>query len=86
MKNKFTMPLTWHNCHSCPPEELSNSYLLATDGSYVYSMSWRKGNGYLIATQLGVRGIRASELENWWWADIEQTVKECLEFKKEREL
>jgi hypothetical protein len=49
-------------------------------------MSWRKGNGYLIATQLGVRGIRASELENWWWADIEQTVKECLEFKKEREL
>ena len=33
---KFKMGLTWHNCLECPPEEVTNDYLIATDGVNVF--------------------------------------------------
>ena len=74
MKNKFKMELTWHNCETCPPEEEYNPYLFLTDGRGVIFAEYRKGKGFFFDEKLVVA-------DSLWWADIEQTVQGCEEFK-----
>ena len=71
---KFTMELVWHNRLIYPPKEFSNNALIATNGNDVLGMSWHRAAGYFIAEdEFHLR--RLDDLENWWWADIEQTVQ-----------
>lgn len=80
--NKFTMKLVWHNCKTHPPKELCNDDLIGTNGSYVFDISWFRDKGYFIATNGGNDlKIEDSVLENWWWADIQQTVQGEQRFK-----
>ena len=79
MIDKFKIPLTWHNCKSYPPKEAINLSLVVTNGNKVYTTSWYKDVGY--HTERGL--IKKSELKKWYWADLEQTVKGCSEFKGE---
>ena len=73
--NKFTMELVWHNCKTEQPKEFFNNALIITDGNEVRGMSWI-GGVYFIEEEEGcIRSINDSVLENWWWADIEQTVQ-----------
>lgn len=81
MKDKFTMPLTWHNCYSCPPEEQWNDKLWATDGNRVFPVVYDRENGWY---DKEAREYLPFELIwKYWWADIEQTVRGCSEFKGE---
>ena len=81
MYDKFTMELVWHNCKNCPPEEFSNNNLIVTDGNIVESMSWNRATGYFISENECCLK-RLDNLENWWWADIEQTVQEEVKFRE----
>lgn len=83
MNNKFTMELVWHNCDNNHPKEFENNSLIITNGKNVYPLFWHRAEGYGVVTANGIVSIRLSELENWWWADIEQTVQGDLRFKKE---
>lgn len=81
MYDKFTMSLTWHNCKTYPPKEFSNNNLIVTDGNIVEGMSWHRAEGYFISeNECCLR--RLDNLENWWWADIEQTVQEETKFSE----
>lgn len=78
---KFTMELVWHNCLTYPPKEFSNNALIATNGNDVLGMSWHRTEGYFVAEdEFHLR--RLDDLENWWWADMEQTVQGEQRFKE----
>lgn len=78
MKNKFKMELTWHNCKTYPPKESFNPQLLVTDGIDIYKMIWDKTFGGFLKVGLEIKG---DELNKYWWADIQQTVRGCSELK-----
>ena len=81
--DKFKMELTWHNCKTCPPEELENNFLLATDGDEVFKATWDSLHGYYCKYDSGIYlPLFNSELYRWWWADIAQTVHKTPEFKE----
>ena len=80
MYDKFKIELVWHNCKTYPPKEFENDNLIVTDGLEVYGMSWHRAEGYWIADERGL--IKLSDLENWWWADVAQTVQGEVKFRK----
>ena len=86
--DKFKMELVWHNCKTCKPKEFFNDELIGTNGAYVFDMTWRRNVGYFIHTVVGDKvdytGYRIQDyaLENWWWADIQQTAQNEPRFKK----
>ena len=71
--NKFKMELTWHNCKTCPPEENYNPYLVYTNGSVVESCTYYKQYGFPVIDD---------ELDQYWWADLRRTVRECSKFEE----
>lgn len=81
MKDKFTMSLTWHNCYSCPPEESYNDRLWATDGKWVFPVKYQKPYGWY--DKEAGQYLPFEMLWSYWWADVEQTVQGCSEFKGE---
>lgn len=81
MKNKFKMPLTWHNCQSYPPSEPYNSRLLATDGKRVFLVIYDVMDGWWDAEFKNY--LSFGSLRDYYWADIEQTVWDCSAFKEE---
>lgn len=81
MYDRFTMNLTWHNCKTNHPKEFSNNNLIVTDGNIVEGMSWHRAEGYFIAENECCLK-RLDNLENWWWADIEQTVQKEVKFRE----
>jgi hypothetical protein len=78
-KKKFVMPLTWHNCYECPPVELFNYDLIATDSNIVFRVSYDKDEGWLNTETLHY--LPPELLWEYWWADLEQTVRGCSERK-----
>ena len=82
--DKFKMELVWHNCKTCPPEELFNDELIATNGvcGYVLNMTWDKRKGFFISINGDDQRIQEALLEDWWWADIQQTAQNEPRFKK----
>lgn len=80
MENKFKMPLTWHNCHHYPPTESYNSNLIVTDGTDVFKAKYDKLTGWMNMNT--IRRLPFDMLYDYWWADLEQTVRGCSEFKK----
>ena len=84
MNNKFTMELVWHNCKTHPPREFENDNLIVTNGKYVFYLSWHRAAGYWITTKNTCAPLNFSELEGWWWADIEQTIQGDLRFVSEK--
>lgn len=80
MHDKFKIELVWHNCKTYQPKEFENNNLIVIDGNNVYGMSWHRAEGYWIADESGL--IQLSDLENWWWADIEQTVQGEVKFRE----
>ena len=83
--NKFKMELTWHNCKNCPPEEEANNFLIVSDGDKIFNATWNKSNGYT-ARYDGVYCIPLPNvvLDDWWWADIAQTVQQTSKFQEVR--
>lgn len=79
-KKKFVIPLTWHNCETYPPSELENPFLLITNGENVYGAYWHRASGYYIAYDDEDMVLDVAAWKKWWWADIEQTVRDCSEF------
>jgi hypothetical protein len=77
------MELVWHNCKTHPPKELLNDDLICTNGVYAFDMTWDSTQGYFI-DQFGVNEYRIEDsvLENWWWADLQQTVWNEQRFRK----
>lgn len=82
--DKFKMELTWHNCKMCPPEEDENDFLIVTDGHDVFKATWDRSldryykkydGGYYLP-------LSSCTLDEWWWADIFQTVHKTPEFKE----
>lgn len=71
--NKFKMELTWHNCKTCPPKEVFNSWLVYTDGYNVDYCAYYKKYGFPISEDM---------LHKFWWADVSRTVRESSEFKE----
>ena len=56
------------------------NYLIATDGDYVYEAAWYAPDGFMIHAKCGWQGVY-NDQENWWWADIRQTVRGDSRFK-----
>ena len=73
MNNKFTMELVWHNCLTYPPKEYWNDNLYVTDGTCVHSVKYNKEHGWWSRTTGDY--LPFDLLWEYWWADIEQTVK-----------
>lgn len=86
MTNKFTMELVWHNCDTHPPKEFENNTLIATNGTEVFGLSWHRAEGYFILKEHKIVQIRISELSNWWWADIEQTIQTHKKLQRRNKL
>lgn len=82
MKNKFKMELTWHNCYDFPPEESWNEKLWATDGKYVFPVVYEKARGWY--DKEAGDYLPFDLIWEYWWADLEQTVRGCSEFKEEK--
>lgn len=80
MKNKFKIELTWHNCLTCPPEEYWNDDLYVTDGEYLHSVKYSKEFGWW-SRETGDY-LPFDLLWKYWWADLNQTVNNCSEFKE----
>lgn len=78
-KKKFTMPLVWHNCYDYPPEESRNDNLYATDGKRVFNVEYNKEIGWYNKTD--GHYLYPELIWSYWWADIEQTVRGCSDFK-----
>lgn len=78
-KKKFKIPIVWHNCYNCPPTEPYNSRLLATNGNFVFSVEYDVINGWYDKDRECY--LPFDLLYDYWWADVEQTVRECSEFK-----
>ena len=81
MKNKFKMELTWHNCQTYPPSEAYNDNLVATDGTNVFKVKYDRLTGWLNLNT--IKPLPFELLWEYWWADLEQTVRGCSEFKEE---
>lgn len=79
--NKFTMELVWHNCETNPPEEVTNDYLIATDGVDVFEAFWYRPNGFMIRGKDRWHDLY-KDLDKWYWADIRQTVQGESRFKE----
>ena len=78
---KFTMELVWHNCKTNPPKEVTNDFLILTDGADVYEAFWYEPEGFLIRAKHGWHGID-EDRSKLWWADIRQTVQGDTRFKE----
>ena len=81
MKNKFKMELTWHNCYDCPPEEPYNDRLWVTDEEWVFPVKYQKAHGWY--DKESGEYLPFELLWKYWWADPEQTVRGCSEFREE---
>lgn len=81
--DKFKMELTWHNCKTCHPKEIKNDFLVATNGNEIFNMSWSQQSGYHIE-QNDSYSIPLPEVvwNDWWWADLYQTVRGTREFQE----
>jgi hypothetical protein len=84
--DKFKMELTWHNCKDCPPSEFENNALVITDGHDVFGVSWHRERGYFVSYDDGDMELYSGAWKNWWWADLEQTVRETSEFDEVLEI
>lgn len=80
--DKFKMELTWHSCQTCPPEEDYNPCLYVTDGKTIFPMRWKKDNEWQ-RFECGTWYIEKDvNAPNFWWADLNQTIRETKEFKE----
>ena len=81
--NKFKIELTWHNCKTCPPEEDANNFLIVTDGNKIFNATWNSINGYNVKyDNIFCIPLPIVVLEDWWWADIVQTVQQTSKFQE----
>ena len=71
--DKFKIGLTWHNCKTCPPEEIFNPWIIYTNGRHIDSCAYYDRHGF---------PVPEDELHNYWWADLSRTVRESKEFKE----
>ena len=78
MKDKFTMGLVWHNCATHPPKEYWNDDLYISDGESVCRAEYSKERGWYNKT-FG-HWIYPNITREYWWADLEQTVRTSKEF------
>ena len=79
--DKFKMELTWHNCKTHPPKEESNNFLVITNGNEIFNMSWSQQSGYHIEQNDSYSiPLPVVVWEDWWWADMYQTVRATREF------
>ena len=78
---KFTMELVWHNCLECPPEEVVNDHIIATDGTAVCEAFWYRPDGFMIRGKDRWHGVY-KDLEKWYWADIKETIQSDPRFKE----
>ena len=78
-KKKFVMPLVWHNCYDYPPEESWNEKLWVTDGKYVFPVMYEKARGWY--NKEAGDYLPFELIWKYWWADLEQTIRSCSEFK-----
>ena len=79
MKDKFTTELVWHNCLTHPPREDFNANLCATNGRTAFGVKYDKGEWY--DREFDVI-IPQYMLEDFWWADIVQTINGVADFNK----
>lgn len=79
MKDKFTIELVWHNCKTYPPKEDKNNNLFISNGEFVHKVFYNIEFGWCDCN-LGIL-IPEERLSEFWWADLEQTVREEKEFK-----
>jgi hypothetical protein len=83
MKDKFTMELVWHNCATHPPKEDYNNCLLLSDGRCYFDAEYIGGkyseNGEWYDIDLKEM-IPQEELQDFYWADMRQTVGSSNDF------
>lgn len=70
MERKFTMNLTWHNCHLYPPKEVYNDDLYITDGEFVWKATYSLYGGWRAESSK----LQPDTLYMYWWADLKQTI------------
>lgn len=78
-KKKFAIPIVWHNCYDYPPKESWNEKLWVTDGERVFPVTYDKSSGWY--NQEEKTYLPFELIWKYWWADLEQTIKGCSEFK-----
>lgn len=74
MNNKFTMELVWHNCKTYPPEEDHNYCLILSDGEGFWIVEYYAQYGWFTK---GGTYFSETDLENLYWADLLQTIRDC---------
>lgn len=89
IKDKFTMELTWHNCLTHPPKEDYNICLLLSNGVDIFYAEYY-GKKYFEKDTWVYKGseefISNVLLDEYYWADIRQTVEKTNEFKKNEQI
>ena len=81
MNDKFKMELTWHNCATHPPKEWINETLFVSDGESIHKARYNIRLGWWCVELWDY--IPNDDLNNYWWADIQQTIDRCASFKNE---
>ena len=82
MKDKFKISLVWHNCKTYSPEEDWNDQLIVTDGEYTTVV--RYDNPYGWYDMITDERIPESDLSEYWWADVRQTMAASIELMDAR--
>lgn len=80
--NKFVMELVWHNCLNYPPKEFWNNKLYVTNGECIHEVEYHKERGWW-SKELDDY-IPFNELSHYWWADLEQTVRDVPKFRLQK--
>ena len=75
---KFTIPIVWHNCYDCPPEESWNERLWVTDGKNVFTITYEENNGWYNKETGDYLPFEL--IWKYWWADLEQTIRNYKNF------
>lgn len=64
----YKMEFVWHDCWKCPPEEVTNSGLTATDGKDIFEAFWYRPNGFMIKVR--DKWVDINDYQKpWRWAN-----------------
>jgi hypothetical protein len=79
MNKQITMELVWHNCMTDSPNEEWSGCLYLTDGNFVSKARYRSDNIWY--NEYTKSYIPKETLYKYWWASLQQTVRDEPKFQ-----
>ena len=72
---KIQMRLIWHNCKTCPPDEMYNECLYVWTGERVVQAEWFHNAWHYKDELCDIITIKSEDAKHMWWADLHYTAE-----------